>query len=217
MVYPEEKTLQMQSLRATGHSIPEISSLLSVSKSTVLRHISDVEILPQYYDRWLNRKKTAKKLLERNLLTAQIQARKWIDNISDKESIIIASMLYWAEGSKKDFSISNTNPDLIYTFINAMRRSFKLNNKDFKVSLRLYEDLNITECLEYWSKITEIYLDNSTSINILKGSRKGKLKYGMCRIRIKKSGIIHKTLFAIANLTKENISPHSLVDKTKDS
>lgn len=217
MVYSKEKILQMKSLREKGHSVPEISTILSVPKSTVLRQIRDVEILPQYYDRWLNRKKSAKRLLERNLLTARKQAGEWVDNISDKESIIIASMLYWAEGSKKDFSISNTNPDLIYTFINAMRRSFKLKNSDFKISLRLYEDLNKAECLKFWSKITDINLDDSTSINTLKGSKKGKLKYGMCRIRIRKSGIIHKTLFAVANLTKENISPHSLVDKTKDS
>lgn len=112
-----------------------------------------------------------------------------------REAAIIASMLYWAEGCKKGFSIANTDPKLIKTFIDNMFIAFGLNLSDLKVSIRIYEDLNRAECLRFWSKVTGVELSLAeTSVNVLKGAKEGKLQFGMCRIRIKKGNIIHKTI-----------------------
>ena len=46
---------KMISMRRNGHSYPEISRSLGVPKTTVLRYVTDIEILPEYYDRWLDR------------------------------------------------------------------------------------------------------------------------------------------------------------------
>ena len=81
--------------------------------------------------------------------------------------------------------------------------------------MRIYEDLNRNSCLKHWSKITGIQLNNETSIYVLNGSKQGKLQYGMCRIRVKKGGLLLKKFFAIINrLEYLTESPRSSTDRT---
>lgn len=60
MFYTKELCQRIRDLRMSGHSIPEISNILQIPKTTVLRKVKGVEILPQYYQRWLDRKKRLK-------------------------------------------------------------------------------------------------------------------------------------------------------------
>lgn len=119
-------------------------------------------------------------LLKKNLDSAKKEAEEKIQFVTDKEAAIIISMQYWAEGSKKDFTFCNTDPEMIRTFIICLYRTFKIKPEDLKISLRIYEDLNRNDCLKYWSKVTGIGLNNNTTVNVLVGSKKGKLQYGMC-------------------------------------
>ena len=49
------------------------------------------------------------------------------------------------------------------------------------------------------------------------GKKNGKLKYGMCRIRVVKSGYLLKIIKSIINLTPELVSPYSSTDRTRHS
>lgn len=198
------KTIEdMTDMRRRGYSYPEISRSLGVPKTTVLRHVRNVKILPQFFERWLDRKRSSETLLKNNLEKARIEAEKKMAKISSKEAALIAAMLYWCEGAKNDFSFINTDPVLVATFLQSLRIAFNLSNDRFKISLRIYEDLNKEECLSFWSKVTGIQLDNKTSINVLNGSKHGKLKHGMCRVRIKKGNLIHKEIFEITKLVNK--------------
>jgi len=195
----KETLKNIVTLRKHGFSIPEISRLCQVPKSTVLRKVKEVEILPRYYTRWLNRRNSSKIISEKNWGVAIRKAETLIKNIDDQNLASIAATLYWAEGSKKDFSFSNTDPLMVKMFMNILRRIFLVENKDIKISLRIYEDLDTDTCLKFWSKVTKITLGSKTTINILKGRKEGKLKYGMCRVRVRKGGLLLKEFSAIIN------------------
>ncbi len=205
---------RIKNLRQRGRSIPEISRALHIPPSTVLRHTKGVKILPQYIQRWQNRRNTSKILSERNWNIARQRAKCRIDSISDKELALIGACLYWAEGTKRDLSLSNTDPLLIRIFLSVLRRIFNIQDGDIKISVRIYEDLNKRACLQFWSKTTGISLGKHTSVNVLRGRKKGKLKYGMCRIRVRKGGLLHKELSAIIEQINHLISPHSSMDRT---
>ena len=53
--------------------------------------------------------------------------------------------------------------------------------------------------------IPEIRLDKNTSVDVLEGRKKGKLTYGMCRVRIRKGGLLLKEFSAIINHVKNYI------------
>ena len=186
-------------LRKRGYSIPEISRVRKISKSTISRHVQDIVILSKYRSRWLARRNASKIISERGWQEARTRAKKAVRCITQKDLVLIGAALYWAEGSKKDFGLSNTDPVLIRIFLFILRNAFKIKDTDLKISLRIYEDLDKAACLRFWSRITGIKLNKSTSINVLYGSKKGKLKYGMCRIRVRRGGLLLKEIFSIIN------------------
>ena len=207
---PEQKIARIRQLRTQGFSIPEISHELDQSKSTVFRYIQGVEIAPIYRKRWLDRRNASKIISTRNWIAARIKAERAVSELSDKELTLIGVSLYWAEGAKKDFMFSNTDPEMIRVFLAILRKIFRVKDDDIKISLRIYEDLDRNACLKYWSMITGAELDQDTSIDILRGSKNGKLKYGMCRVRVKKGGLLLKEFSAIMGRMIGLISPHSL-------
>jgi hypothetical protein len=128
---------------------------------------------------------------------ATSDAKKIISSLSEKEKMIFLSALYWGEGNKTDFILSNSDPDLIGVFVKGLREVFKISNNNLRVSIRIYEDLNKNDCLRFWSKVVGIKPKEFLSVNVLRGKKKGKLSYGMCRIRVKKGMNMLKYITAI--------------------
>ena len=134
-----------------------------------------------------------------------MEAMVVVGELSEKEKLLILTSLYWAEGSKNDFGISNTDPFLIKIFMSGLRELFGVKNEEIRVSIRIYEDINRDEALDFWSKIVNIPKEDFCSVNVLKGKKNGKLKYGMCRIR--KGGDLLKLVKAINSIVSERMSP----------
>lgn len=199
--------LKIKHLRKTGRSIPEISRRLSLPKSTVSTHIREVTILPQYYPRWLERRNAAKINSEKGWRTAIKKAKAIFPSLTKRELALIGATLYWGEGTKRDFGLSNTDPQLVSVFVYILKKVWGIQEKDLKISLRIYEDLDRRACLEHWSKIVGFELNDRTSVNVLRGSKQGKLKYGMCRIRVKRGGWLLKEITSINRRVAELISP----------
>lgn len=213
-----DKIGQIIELRKHGLSFPEISSKLSIPKTTVFRYAHKIPIQKQYYRRWFERRHSSKIMSAKQWSVAETKASQLLQTINNKELALFGAALYWAEGSKKDFGLSNTDPAMITVFLYILRKIFHVPDNDIKISIRIYEDLNRNACIRFWSKTTGIKLGRKTSINVLRGSKKGKLQYGMCRVRIKKGGMLLKEIHAInkrvSNLT---MGPRSSRDRTTDS
>ncbi len=184
-------------LRKRGHSIPEMHRLLRVSKSTLSRYIKGVEILPEYKERWLERRNASKIISEKTWEVAREQALLLVERISERELKLLGATLYWAEGAKRQFNFINSDPQMIKLFLLVLLNAFKVRKSNIKISIRLFEDISSEEALNFWSEITGFKLDENTEINVVKGKKQGKLPYGMCRVRVKRGGLLLKTLSAI--------------------
>lgn len=206
MVIQISKLDNLKNLRETGHSIPEISKILGLPKSSVSRHVKGIQIKSEFRQRWLDRRNASQIISERQQVLANIKAGELVPGINQQSLALMAAALYWAEGAKKDFSLTNSDPEMVRVFVTILKKVFKIKNEEIKISIRLYDDLIKKEAVNFWSRVVGVDLHNNVSINILKGKKNGKLKYGMCRVRIKKAGLLFKTIFAINKRVCEFIS-----------
>lgn len=206
-------------LRKTGHSLNEIRKIVERGSSTVVQYTKNVEVLPQYKESLKIKQGGSKFRSLKQWRKAEILADKITGkNISRKERILIAACLYWGEGTKRDFSISNTDPDLLKSFIICLKE-MGVKKDELKVTVRIYEDLNRNSAVAYWAGIVGIPKKQILNVNVLRGKKSGKLKYGMCRVRIKKGGGYLKILQSLikAIKIKLNASPCSSMDRTAHS
>lgn len=214
---PLQTIQKVKQLRSQGWSLPEISKELKLSKTSVLRYIKGVEILPEFLSQWAGKRGGSNKYKLFREKKALEEMQNLINELSSKEKLLIISALYWAEGEKKDFSISNTDPHLIRVFVNALRELFGLNNERFRLSIRIYEDLDPEKCIEFWSQVTNLPRENIISIIVLPGKKKGKLEYGMCRVRITRGGDLLKKIKAVGSIITQLSVPIAQMDRASRS
>ncbi len=184
-------------LRTQGYSLPEISDAVQIPKSTVFCYIKGVEILPEYIDQWMGKRGGSKKIKILKEQNALKEGKKLVGKLTNKEKMLFISALYWGEGSKGDFGLSNTDPRLIRLFVECLRGVFEIKNERLRVSVRIYEDLDREKCLLFWSEIVGIPKEEFVNVNVLSGKKKGKLEYGMCRVRVTKGADLLKKITGI--------------------
>lgn len=131
-------------------------------------------------------------------------AREFI-SLTDREKTLFISALYWGEGSKKDFGLSNTDPNMIKVFVTILKQTLGITDDRLRVSVRIFEDLDKDKSLGFWSKVVGIPKEKFVSVNVLDGKKKGKLVYGMCSIRVKKGGDLLKKLAGINKIIGETL------------
>lgn len=215
---PREMIKKIRLLRQQGYSLPEIKKVVKVSHGSVFRYIQGIEILPEYKQVWHSKRGGSIKRMKIAEKKAEKMANKFIKRLSVKEKMIFLSALYWGEGSKSEFGLSNTDPDLIKIFVNGLESVFNIHRDRLRVSIRIFEDLDQKKSLSFWSKITGIPKEKFTSVNILRGKKKGKLQYGMCRIRMTKGGDVLKYIKALnKKITNIFTSSHSSTDRAQVS
>lgn len=192
-----EKIILIKNLRSRGWSLPEIHKKTGVSYGSVFRHIQNVQVLPKYKDSWYGKRGGSRKRKQKLEMAAHDRAQDLVSSMSEKEKAIFLAALYWGEGGKTDFNFTNSDPEMVRVFVNGLRDIFGISQDEIRASIRIYEDLDSRTVLNYWSKITGIPVNEFINVDILKGKKLGKLKYGLCRIRIKKGGNMLKYLLAI--------------------
>jgi hypothetical protein len=193
----QESLFRIKTLRSRGYSLPEISDLVKVSKTSVLRYIQGVEVLPEYRENLAGKRGGSRKRKLLHERQAFEDGKEIVDIPSEKEKMLFLAALYWAEGSKKDFGLSNTDPELIRIFVNGLREVYGITDERLRISVRIYEDLDRDKCLSFWSDIVGIAKEQFVGVNVLPGKKKGKLLYGMCRVRVTKGSLLLKKIVGI--------------------
>ena len=155
-------------LRKHGHSVPEIHRILGISKSTALRYVQNVDILPEFRNRWLERRNASRIISEKAWDTANEFSKRHIVSLTDKDLKIIGATLYWAEGAKREFSFINSDPEMIRLIIKILIEAYEVPKSSIKISLRLFEDINAPEAIKFWSKVTGLELPNNIFIETKK-------------------------------------------------
>ncbi len=204
----DSETIQkIKLLRSQGNSLPEISEELHIPKTTVFRYVRGVEILPEFLTTWSIKRGGSRKRKLLKETKAFEEGKKLVKKLSNKEKILFLSALYWAEGNKKGFDLSNTDPALIKVYVDGLREVFGVDDDRIRVSIRLYEDLDKDKCLSFWAQIVNIPKEKFIGVNILSGKKKGKLEYGMCRVRVLKGGDLLKKVNGINKAVIKNFVP----------
>lgn len=191
-IHSAEKIKEMRELRRRGYSINELVKKLSVPKTTVWHHVHNVRILPKYA-LFLKSKRGGSAARKQNNWNKARECAEELLKGSNREFAISVAMLYWAEGSKKACEFINSDGRMIEFYLTILKRAFNVSTKAIKPTMRIFTGMNKKECLNYWSRITKIPKKEFV-VRYNDGGTKGKTKYGMCRITVKKGGNILKLI-----------------------
>lgn len=174
-------------LREQGYSIKEIAKLLKISSSTSSIWLRNLELNKKAIERLERRKllgyyKLAKtwdkKRKEYNKKNLKFAAKIINPHIFTKNLLIIyAALLFWCEGSKCErstFKFTNSDPKLISALLKLIRKSCDIQEIKFRVRLHLHDYHNEYEQKLFWSKITNIPLEQFTKAYLKPHTKKRK-------------------------------------------
>ena len=191
-------------LRKTGHSLPEICKLTNKGNATVYKYCKDIEVLPEYQDILKSKQGGSKKRAVDNWDKATKSAIESIPAITKEHKLIILACLYWAEGRKFDFDLINSDPELIRVFLSCLKE-IGVTKDQLRASIRVYSDIDKEKVVLFWQNLLEIDRSQIIGIDVLIGKKEGKLKYGMCRVRIVKGGKYFKEIMSLVQRIKNLI------------
>lgn len=220
-------------LRLQGKTYTDIQKELApISKATLSLWLKDV-VLSQEAKNVLSSRTKEKSLAgmsrwskmqtviaRKNVKNIKNTAARDIKNISDRELIILAAALYWAEGYKRprknhgreivshDISLTNSDPKLAMAFLKCMTRICKIDISHVKANIRIFEHMNENTAVEYWSSQLGIPKGNFTKTYVgLSKSSMGKrpfnrLPHGIVQIRIDNTDLFYKIMGWIEGIKK---------------
>lgn len=193
---------KIKNLRSHGMTVNEISSNLLISKSLVSKYIQGVKIKHKYFARLTEKQGGSKSRSEKQWELAENRAVRLVGKLNSRDKVLILASLYWGEGTKREFNIINSDPKLLRVFIDGIKY-IGVSTGDIVATLRIYGDISKNEAISYWSKELVLQESQFIGVNILEGKKNGKLKYGMCRIRVKKGGVYFKTVMELIRNIKQ--------------
>lgn len=178
--HPDNIVQKARKLKKKGISAAEISRRLNVGDTTVIRWCEDIPSDNSYH---LYAQKLRNEAKEKSAeLTKNVKLTR--DNAK-----ILASILYWCEGSKYPSSnfiaFSNSDINLVITFLNLFRLGFQPEEKKLKASLQLHTTHNKDEITSFWSKILKIPKSQFYKPTVTKPTKNMKRRgyNGTCTIR----------------------------------
>jgi hypothetical protein len=195
---------QIKNLRKTGHTISEIKIITKKSNGTVFKYIKNVTVLSRYQDVWKAKRGGSKAKSLSEWKEAQIKASNIIKQIGFMEKMLILSCLYWGEGNKTELNLINSDPSMVRVVINCLK-DLGIKDSELKISLRLFENINKKKAISFWANTLLLPKNTIQKIDVIKGNKVGKLKYGMCRLRVKKGGKHFKLIISMIDLIRQKI------------
>ncbi len=200
-----ETIRKIKKLRETGHSLPEIKKLTGKANATIFKYTRKVEILHQYKEIWKIKRGGSKYRAYKKWQEARISAQALITPLNKKDKLLILSCLYWGEGSKRELNLINSDPALIKVFIVCLKE-IGVTTDMLQITLRIFEDMDKVKVVNFWANFLSISKSQISNVNILKGKKAGKLKHGICRIRVRKSAPFFKLIMSMIDLIKFNFN-----------
>ncbi len=201
----EKEIKQIISLRRTGHSLPEIQKIVKRGNSTVFKYIQGVLVLPKYRQILKDKQGGSKEKSRKDWKAASKKAKDIFGEVDSKTKLVILTCLYWGEGNKTELNLNNSDPALIKTFVQCLY-GIGVKKSDLRITLRLFEDIKIEEAKLFWANLLDIKVNEILGINIIHGKKVGKLKYGMCRVRVTKGGPHFKLIMSMIDLIKSDFN-----------
>lgn len=159
-------------LRKKGHSLNEIHKEFGVSKSVISGWVRDIVLTGKAKSRLLSKIKLGQFISAENKRrkTSQViesyfnNAVKDINQFKLDRNLLktICSLIYCCEGTKNlrsGVNFTNSDYQLIRTFLTLFRKSFDVDENKFRVCVHLHQYHNTKYQLRFWSDITNIPLN----------------------------------------------------------
>ena len=156
-------------LRKKGYSLNEIVEILHIAKGSASVWVRNISLSKTAEKRLLTRitigQLASQKAKRAQTVIKESNAIDIADEIISKlvfnknVAQILCAFIYYCEGSKdvrKGLSFTNSDPDLVRFFLSIFRKSFDLNEKKFSVGVHLHSYHNPKKQLKFWSKTTNI-------------------------------------------------------------
>lgn len=201
-----ELKLQAIQLRKQGYSINELSKIIPVSKSTLSVWVQNIplsedarrRILQRYSQGQLKSQESIK-----NRSFARNQAlHSWALEfllgleITVQIETLLCAMVYFCEGAKclNSVAFTNSDPDLVRTFISFFRKAFPLNERKFRILMQLHPYHSEVKQRIFWSVVTGIPVQQfqKTYIKPTKGQYKKEGYEGCIMLRYYDASIARK-------------------------
>jgi len=217
MKFDEKK--HARELRTLGFSLKEISKKLNVAKSSVSVWVRDIKLDENAINRiQLNREKSYKIRNEDHYKKFTDKRMQWrkdaLSLITNRDALDVA-LLYWSEGYKKNnkntVAFTNSDPSMIFIFMNKLVNGYNVSKSDIKISLNVYTDLHTQDEIKlYWMDKLNIS-DNSIYVNSInniskysKNKRCGLLEWGTCRLMVHSTQVLQKIYGVLDAYTELN-------------
>ena len=175
MAYSNQQKNKVRSLRRQGFSIPAISKKTHVAKSTVSLWVRDV-VLPNNLLERLRKNSMDGQTKGRMMRLARLDAaqnerterakelaKSLIPKMNKDIAKLVAALLFWCEGSKRGLSngviFTNSDPELVSTFIAALEKGFDIDRSKFRLLLHLHDYHKEATQKAFWSRVTGLPLE----------------------------------------------------------
>ena len=106
------------------------------------------------------------------------------------------------EGTKRELNIINSDAAMLRVVVHCLR-DLGVSDTEFRARIRIYDDINKFKAIDYWAAALSLPVECFKSVNVLTGKKKGKLAYGMCRIRVAKGANYFKLIMSAIERIKE--------------
>jgi len=220
--------IEAQKLRKEGFPINEIKDKLGLSKSTVSVWCRDIVLNEEQYKKikkdhifktqkgrligaQMNKSKRLKAIID-----AEIFGKKLVKKISKREILLIATALYWSEGSKSDrtsgFVFVNSDPEMILVMKLFLMEVFDIPHREIVCSIqinRIHQE-RIEAVLNFWKKLLNLpdsqfrkpyYINTKVSKVYANYSN----YYGTCRLVVKKGTNLKYKMLGLIKALKEDV------------
>lgn len=222
------KRLKARLMRKDGVSIIVIARKLGVSKSSVSEWCRDIILSEEQFQKLNKNKgvsvKTGQRMgAEKNkkkrvdaIKLADVWGINTIKKISNRELLLIATALYWSEGSKSDstssFVFVNSDPEMILVMKLFLINVLNITPEDIICSIQInrIHEQRIALVLSFWKKLLNLrnsQLRNPYYINtkVSKVYDNYKDYYGTCRLIVKKGTNLKYKMLALIKAIKSDV------------
>lgn len=203
-------------LRKKGKTYSQIKNELKIPKSTLSDWLQDFPLTEEQINELNKNKKLSKQIaIEKTIIVKKNKREKRLKDtyirekhnwkrLTQKELVLAGLFLYWGEGKKGmngQVSINNTDPNVIRFALNWYINGLYVPKEKIRIDLHLYNDMNLTNELNYWSDLLNIplaqffkpYVKQSSRINI---NQKG-FGHGTCGLVVNNVLLKEKIMMSI--------------------
>lgn len=210
--------------RIAGKSYNEIRDSLGVPKSTLSSWFKQVVLSDKARERLDSRMRSegSKRLIILNKLQthraeqraheAHVSAKKKIPVLTERDLLIIGTVLYWAEGYKRlkvkdgkermshTISFVNADPAMVKAFLRFLREVLEVSPDEIHLTMRLYPHIGEEAARSFWMNVTGLpsarFHKTTNMISIAsKGKRPyNRLPYGTLQVAVYDTAKFHHLL-----------------------